>query len=987
MGAAGVETLSEDGQRFVSSEVQQIIGQGGDDTIESALNATEPGSTLFGNAGNDYIRSRGVGDRVFGGQGNDTIVSDVGQAIIYGDLGDDYLVARDTRTTLFGGRSFGEATAQEGKNILLSFGGKNILKGGGGDDSLVGEEGADTMAGNSGNDTIMSGPRGASYLFGNKGEDYLLSRATDNPDTLFGGQGNDKVVVDANSSANAPLLFGGVGDDSLIIAGSTGQVDGAILVGDVQPDGTFGGSDGDEGNNYLLAESGKNHQLFGNSGNDTLKVGVNIGVGVSLFGGRGDDVLLGGTNADSAVTGMKAYGDKGNDTLIFVGSDSEFWGDNPNITTGFGNNFIQITGKSNVLRGGNKNSTGTDSGDNQIIAIAPELAEGEETNNTLWGGAGDDTINAGSSGPGDVLIGGPNGGEGNNTYIFGNNQTIELDTIGLNTYFGVNALETTVTVRPTDQIGGESNFVVTGDQSGVHQIEAGGVKTGAGNDFISIGEATGQTNAGDGSDTLALGNVGGTDADAIPNTVSGGAGNDVININGTDGVRANAVVDGGAGDDTIQMTDDRAIVFGKVLGGDGNDIINVKSVGTDGLVDGGAGDDVITATTVFGGGKIIGGEGNDEITVGVALNGAFFDGGPGNDKIIISGLGSDAENTEPISIQGGAGNDILGLSTDDPTLIGNAPVKMQISSTSGRNILQGGFFSDTITGGADRDIIYGGARKIEGEKYNNFNFAGLNLTGTDSRTVLAEDGLAKFAGGNRLTGGAGGDAFIFRTKSETALELQGILGADEVGLGTAGNDNVLPGDVATGNLLVGTNGQFLTSASGTGLFETGTGFFSGAIGVDTLTDFARGQDSIVLDLEGDLSAFFANAGVRGTGAFGANITLFKGAEASLGVIGSAPSSSAFGTSFFEDVQNNSSQGSLAYGDDSSGSITVDYAPIVGKGSISFDVLSNDLYIGNGNEAVLFAHAPNLSLTGSTIANDFVFAENFTVGFGDQLNIF
>lgn len=150
--------LSENGENFVSTEVQEVQGRDGDDTIIGALNAVEPGSTLFGNAGDDYIRSRGIGDRVFGGRGNDTIVNDNGRAIIYGDLGNDFIIAKDSNTTLFGGRSFGEPSSDEGKNILLSLGGKNILKGGGGDDSLVGEEGGDTMAGNSGNDTIFGGP-------------------------------------------------------------------------------------------------------------------------------------------------------------------------------------------------------------------------------------------------------------------------------------------------------------------------------------------------------------------------------------------------------------------------------------------------------------------------------------------------------------------------------------------------------------------------------------------------------------------------------------------------------------------------------------------------------------------------------------------------------------------------------------------------------------------------------------------------------------
>ena len=102
--------LGDEGDNLLEGTAVGVIdGLEGDDTILSALNASEPGSTLFGNAGNDYIRSRGIGDIAFGGPGNDTLVNENGQGLMFGDQGSDYLVARASGATLFGGSDMDDA--------------------------------------------------------------------------------------------------------------------------------------------------------------------------------------------------------------------------------------------------------------------------------------------------------------------------------------------------------------------------------------------------------------------------------------------------------------------------------------------------------------------------------------------------------------------------------------------------------------------------------------------------------------------------------------------------------------------------------------------------------------------------------------------------------------------------------------------------------------------------------------------------------------
>ncbi|MCC5899754.1 MAG: hypothetical protein JJU32_17775 [Phormidium sp. BM_Day4_Bin.17] len=968
---------TDDNNLLQGTAVGVILGLEGDDTIISALNPTEPGSTLIGNAGNDYIRSRGIGDWVFGGPGNDTLVNENGRAILYGNEGNDYLLARDSRTTLFGGGT-SEDSPDDGNNFLVSAGGKNILVGGGGNDTLVGLIGGDTMAGRGGNDVLIGGPQGKNFLFGNRGLDSLLSISIDLPDSLYGGQGEDSIVVGSQSTANTPLLVGGLGADTLRM--ESDSVDGAILLGDVGLSGQFEGTDA--GDDYLYVAAGNNHQLFGNAGQDTLSLGINVGVGVSLFGGRGNDLLIGTGAANTPLPSqIKAFGDKGDDTLMLAGSDSEFWGDNPFMTSGFGNNTVIGIGIGNTLRGGNDFASGTNAGNNLLIAKLGnlQLAEGQESKNILMGGAGDDTLDASESGPGDTLIGGIDGA-GNNTYIFRAGQYIQPDLSGINTYIGIGAdTSIAVTVRAQDVIKGEGNFFMVGNQNNVLFLEKGGIITDNGDkvNIIDIsGDASGITKTGDGNDQLTFGNVsgnvdagGGNDTITVANSVSGiinaGAGNDLITVNGSISVESGGVINGGDGDDTILL---QGAVFGNVKGGTGKNKITAHSLKDGGIIDCSEGEDNISITNVFGGGKVIVGGISNSVNVNLAYSGARFTALSGNNSILLDSVsatvdqeGNFVSSDQAITISGGAGNDFIGLRRGGAVVSGSVGVSFNLSASAGNNIMQSGGFSDIIAVGNGDDVIYGGKASFSNNKYNGFDLNAADAAKIAKNFRFVSDGdLINLSRG-------GHNKVVFQSKVETGFELQAAFNrtrTDFITLGTDGTQDLnLSQDLSDRNLLIGTSGQFLTSTSGTTVTQ---GVFSGAIGVDTLTSFNITRDQIVLDQ----SAFTLNTN---------GIQLFQSRGALYGVIADG-SGAGFDYSDFGNVINGSGYFHESFVIGATSAADVDIINFNTPGQLYFDTRGRGLYLGFDQGAKLIAHLPQVNLRGNigiTVENTFVVSQRIT----------
>ncbi|MDC0832756.1 calcium-binding protein [Geitlerinema sp. CS-897] len=928
-------------------------GSAGDDTLSSVLNGDPNlGSLLFGNEGDDYINSQGVADSVFGGKDNDTLFNDSGRVLMSGDLGDDVVMSEEGGNTLFGGGGNDYLMAEEAENIFL---------GGEGNDSLVGLEGDDTMAGGDGADYIKGGPDDPSLMFGNAGSDTM--EAGNAGDSMYGGKDDDTVTYGSDVAGEGGVLFGDLGADYLAVLSDS--ISGAILNGDVDPTGgAIAGTD--VGDDTLYVAAGSDHLMAGNAGDDVLRLGDSVGGGVTMAGGQGNDVFTGSSSGESF-----AFGDAGDDMmeLSFAGG-GQMWGDNPTLTDGFGNDTIMASGSGVTVAGDNENA-GTAGGDDYLIS--------QDGGNNLIGHSGNDVL-SGTAAGGDSM----DGGLGNDTYMFTDGDNIVFDEEGLNTYMGVNALNTTVTVKPTDEFGGEATWFVQGDQSVVERgLTSGGLITdNQAPDIIGFsGTVTGQVNTSGGDDEIQALNV------ASTGSVMGGEGNDTIEITGS--VAAGGMVDGGAGDDLLDIS----TLGGAVDGAEGSDTINIDAVAAGATVSGGDGNDFFNGT-------------NGSIPFVGA--GAVIDGGAGEEKIVIQSLGSDAAGVEGAAITLTGGNDDsadqLGVGTDATSTFGTSTPAVFIDAGGGDDILQGAKYGgDVLLGGVGNDQLYGGPGPDAGDFTQ---FATLAQAGSMNDALA---GLIQVSGGDSLDGGAGNDEFVLRRTNETGA-IQGLLNQfsrpagsnpDLAFSGTNG-ENVLNPDPRTGatdiggtqapfspfeysvadgasannGILVGTDGAAITqigdqigdsngSTAGGSASVIDAGYLTAGFNVDTLTGFTANTDKLVLEI----NAFTAydNAGNVGTA-----LATFNGAGALFGQID--PDLVA-GTDA-DKILNNYDSGSAAFAGDFAkidqglagvGSI----GSLDDLGQVSYDNTSGGLYIGNGTVMTLMAVIPGLTTASITDANNLV----------------
>lgn len=239
-----------------------------------------------------------------------------------------------------------------------------------------------------------------------------------------------------------------------------------------------------------------------------------------------------------------------------------------------------------------------------------------------------------------------------------------------------------------------------------------------------------------------------------------------------------------------------------IHGNGGNDEIHGN--GGDDIIYSGAGDNLI-----FGGAGndwIYGGAGNNLIYGGIGWD--VITGGSGDD-IIYGGDGFDF-------ISGGGGNDRLYGNNGNDTLDGG----------SGDDVLFGGRGADTLFGGPGNDILHGDA--------------GWDiLFGGDGNDILHGN-----AGADQLYGGDGDD------------DLYGGINNDIL-YGGNGNDRLFGGNGA--DVLYGGNGDdHLVGGPGNDILDGGPGddILHGGIGRDTfvfrqgndtIQDFQRGIDTILLD--------------------------------------------------------------------------------------------------------------------------------------------
>ncbi|MDG2125198.1 MAG: calcium-binding protein, partial [Verrucomicrobiales bacterium] len=184
------------------------------------------------------------------------------------------------------------------------------------------------------------------------------------------------------------------------------------------------------------------------------------------------------------------------------------------------------------------------------------------------------------------------------------------------------------------------------------------------------------------------------------------------------GVEKIWVMDGGAGDDHFSFSGVTSTV--EASGGVGNDTI-ILSDGANSVANGDSGNDVITASVHENatGVTINGGAGKDILTGG--SKGITINGGAGADEItgtddeitgdvlngddgddqIVAGKGDD-------QVDGGAGNDTIEGGVGDDVLFGGTGADT-IRGSRGNDVIYAGEGSDSVKGGVDNDLLVGGS--------------------------------------------------------------------------------------------------------------------------------------------------------------------------------------------------------------------------------------------------------------------------------------
>ncbi|WP_158298990.1 calcium-binding protein [Sphingomonas psychrotolerans] len=177
------------------------------------LTGTVGDDEIRGEAGIDEIDGRAGADRIFGGDGNDTIEGGMGDDVVEGGAGRDYI---------YGGK------------------GADMLRGGADDDIIGdGDSGGNSLYGEGGNDDInmyhgVHGETGTSYLDGGDGDDRIgVSLYSESHVDVSAGAGADLVYLEVErGSANVNL---GAGTDTVRLdfyPSGYGFITGTIVLAD-----------------------------------------------------------------------------------------------------------------------------------------------------------------------------------------------------------------------------------------------------------------------------------------------------------------------------------------------------------------------------------------------------------------------------------------------------------------------------------------------------------------------------------------------------------------------------------------------------------------------------------------------------------------------------------------------------------------------------------------------------------------------------------
>ena len=327
----------------------------------------------------------------------------------------------------------------------------------------------------------------------------------DNSDDVINGQGGDD-IIDGKSgndmlrgSAGNDTLIGGIGDD--VLSDYSDLIGDNLLSGDNGND-ILSTSPGITTEDYFYGYVSGNNTLIGGAGDDQLRAGLSTGDNL-LSGGDGNDFLDASGLFQYEVSSYTASGNNslnggaGNDTL--------------NIDYSRGNNLV----------------SGDDGNDFLSASIASNDFLGQDFaasgNNTLDGGAGNDTLNINYS-RGDNLLSGGNGNDSlSASEVFGNNTLNGSDG---NDYLNIDYS------KGKNLLSGDNgnDFLSAITALGNNTLDGGNgndtIKGGNGNDYLTGGFGNDSLYGGDGTDTFSFNNY----SEGVDRLYDFNAANEVIQV-------------------------------------------------------------------------------------------------------------------------------------------------------------------------------------------------------------------------------------------------------------------------------------------------------------------------------------------------------------------------------------------------------------------------------------------------------------------------
>jgi Ca2+-binding RTX toxin-like protein len=535
--------------------------------------------------------------------------------------------------------------------------------------------------------------------------------------------------------------------------------------------------------------------INGNGGADIID---GLGQNDILDGGAGDDIINGGAGDDVINGGADddiINGDAGNDTINFTLGDED-----DTIDGGADTDTLNFVGGA---------------GNETLNVIYDGASITEFQNGTV---ANVEVLNANLGGGVDTLSYNPPGGRITTANVAVNlalgTATGFASIVGIENATGGSGNDTFAGNTSANTFdGGNGNDTFTGDLGNDTLIGGLGVDTYnlSATAAAATITSTSATSAAIGNDTLSgIENINGS---SVADTITMGAGNNVINGNG-----GGDIINGGAGADIIN-------------GDGGNDTINYNVGDGADTVNGGAGaNDRL---------NIIGSAAGE--TIGVVFNGVS----------ISSVAGGAISNVEIVNIDLAGGNDTLSFAASTANVTANLTtgVGSGIALLAGIENLTGGTGDDTFTGNTFANVLNGGG--------GNDRFVATVNDGDDTYTGGAGTDTLDLSGttaGASVTAGAATSAQIGNDTLNAIENVIGSQGNDIINFG--GGANVIDGRGGADTINAGGGADTITGGAGNDTMNGGAGndtfIFATGFGLDTIQGFdalpgGGGQDRLFLD--------------------------------------------------------------------------------------------------------------------------------------------